>query len=148
MQPISIEETWATKDWNHRPYAYAIGVSVVNAQRGYEHLGGHEKISNLQFRRMLAKDLIYNKFMLRDSYSRDKDKREAKKRRFGICKLVKLNQNTCFSGTKIVQCRGKYNQYTCVCKAMRVRTYCECSPGFILCSKCYVTHCIAVEIDK
>ena len=69
MQPISIEETWATKDWTHRPYAYAIGTSVVNAQRGYEYLGGHEKISNLRFRKILAKGLIYNNFMPRESFS-------------------------------------------------------------------------------
>ena len=148
MQPISIEETWATKDWNHRPYAYAIGVSMVNAQRGYEYLGGHEKISNLQFRRMLAKGLIYNNVMPRETYSKEKDKRETKKRRLGFCKLISLKPNTCFSGKNIVPCKGRYNQYTCVCRAMRVRTYCECSPGFIRCSKCYVTHCIEVERDK
>ena len=31
MQPISIEETWATKEWPERPYAFTIGVSTVNA---------------------------------------------------------------------------------------------------------------------
>ena len=136
------------KDWTHRPYAYAIGTSVVNAQRGYEYLGGHEKISNLRFRRILAKGLIYNKFMSGESLRREIDKREAKKRKLRLCQLISLPPNTCFSSTNIVHCRGKYNQYTCVCKAMRVRTYCECSPGFIRCSKCYVTHYIDVEIDK
>ena len=148
MQPISIEETWGTKDWSHRPYAYAMGVSVVNAQRGYELLGQKEKTSTLAFRRRLARELIYNSFMPTTSSGREESKRDAKKRKVGECQLVSLPPYRCFSGANIVECNGRYNQYTCVCTAMRVRTYCECSPGFIRCSKCFVEHCMEVEKVK
>ena len=148
MQPISIEETWATKDWSHHPFAYAMGVSVVNAQRGYEFLGQKGKISTLAFRRILARELIYNTFMPTTNSSRDESKRDAKKRKVGECRLVSLPPYRCFSGTNIMVCIGRYNQYTCVCTAMRVRTYCECSPGFIRCNKCFVEHCMEVKKAK
>ena len=58
MQPIAIEKTWNTKEWQHRPYAFIIGVTTVNAQQGFERLGGHEKVPTLQFRRNLARHLL------------------------------------------------------------------------------------------
>ena len=115
MQPISIEQTWATKEWCHRPLAFMMGVTTVNSQRGYEELGGHEKQPTLNFRRTIARQLIDNRFIPEASEVRNSHERQAKKQKVGICKLVSLPKFKCFSGTNIVDCNGAYNQYRCVC---------------------------------
>ena len=45
MQPLSIKETWGTKDWSHSPFDFdfGLGVSCVNFQQGFEIMGDHEK---------------------------------------------------------------------------------------------------------
>lgn len=144
MQPLSIEETWGTKDWSHRPFAFCLGVSCVNSQRGFEIMGDHEKASNLQYRRSLAKELIYNGFMPRAQH-KEAHERNAKRAKTGGCKLVTLPPSKQFCGTEMVHCNGIYNQWTCVCRAKRVRTYCKCSPGFIRCNICFIDHCLEVE---
>ena len=145
MQPISIEQTWATKQWSHRPYAFLIGVTTVNAQRGYENLGGHEQQPTLNFRRTLASQLIENRFIPAESEARKSHERSAKKQKVGVCKLISLPAFSCFSGSDIVDCKGAYNQFRCVCTKVRVRTYCQCSPGFIRCKECFITHFLDVE---
>ena len=120
-------------------------MSTVNAQRGYEELGGNEKVRTLEFRRRLARLLIDNRFIPRTSDGRGSHDRKVKKRKTSGCNLVSLPKNTCFSGTNIVKCKGAYNQFRCVCRKERVRTYCQCSPGFIRCKECFITHCLEVE---
>ena len=104
-----------------------------------------EKQPTLNFRRTVARQLIANRFIPKASEVRKSHLRQAKKQKVGTCKLVSLPKFKCFSGTDIVDCNGAYNQYRCVCQKMRVRTYCECSPGFIRCQICFVTHSIDVQ---
>ena len=49
MQPIAIEKTWKTSWWPDRCFAFFLGVTTVNAQRGFERIGGNESDEVLQF---------------------------------------------------------------------------------------------------
>jgi hypothetical protein len=60
MQPISVEESWKTSYWPNRVFAFILGATCVNTQYDYENFGGHSKQSNLEFRRELSRDIIYN----------------------------------------------------------------------------------------
>ena len=124
----------------HRPYAFTIGVTTVNAQQGFERLGGHEKVPTLQFKRNLARQFLNNSYIPKSNSG--KQIQEAKRRKADSCRLLSLPKNTCFSVRKIVKCKGKYNRFTCVCGKERVGTYCTCSPGFIWCSECFAIHCL------
>ena len=148
MQPIALEKTWNTKDWNHRPYAFTLGVTNVNAQRGYQILGNHVKESNLTFQRNVAQELIFNKYMPTTVKNRLHCKRGAKKRKLAGCSLVNLPPYTTFTGVEIVKVPTKYNQWKCVCGEKRALTYCRCSPGFIYCKNCFVDHVQQVENKK
>ena len=67
MQPIAIEKTWNTKEWQHCPFAFCLGVSVVNAQQGHEMISRNPKVPTLQFRRTLAYQLLYNNMIPEDA---------------------------------------------------------------------------------
>ena len=141
MQPLSIEMTWLTKEWQHRAYAFAIGVSVVNTQKARENLGEKEQISTLKFRTRLAKEMISNRFIP----GQEKVQTRAKRRKFAGCDLVSLPPYNAFRGNEIIEVEGNYNQWVCLCKKNRVRTYCECSPGIIRCKLCFAEHCYELE---
>ena len=49
MQPIALEKTWKTSWWPDRCFAFFLGVTTVNAQRGFERIGGNESDEVLQF---------------------------------------------------------------------------------------------------
>eukprot|EP00977_Amphora_coffeiformis_P020142 scaffold7918_cov165-Amphora_coffeaeformis.AAC.10 len=54
--------------------------------------------------------------------------------------LVKLPQYAAFRGQALVKEKTKFLQITCHCKKHRMRTYCQCSPGFMRCNDCFLIH--------
>jgi hypothetical protein len=83
-QPLSIEETWKTSNWPNRVFAFVLGVTGVNRQQAYEHFGGHAKQGNLEFRRELAWEMIYNpEVPVEEEYHQSKE-RSCKKTNYAI----------------------------------------------------------------
>ena len=59
--PISIEETWGTKWWPDRVFAFLFAVTEVNARKAVEYFQREGKsIPQLTFRRKLAMQLLTN----------------------------------------------------------------------------------------
>lgn len=147
MQPIAIERTWLTNWWPDRCFAFLLGVSMVNAQKAFEHFGHHKQDEVLQFRRKLAKELIYNPWLPTD----DNDGRNRTVKRFkhsslSTCKLIQIPKNHEFRGVDLIKSNSSYNQKRCKCGTARTRTYCRCTPGIHLCSECYANHRIGAVV--
>jgi hypothetical protein len=52
--PISLEDTWATKHWPCRVFAFLLTVSEVNAKLANKYFGtneGKEKLNTIEFRK-------------------------------------------------------------------------------------------------
>ena len=90
MQPISIEETWKTPFWEQCPYFFFLGVTTANAQYGHEYFGKNEHESILLFRRMLSKEMIYNRWVPKDLGKGFGDALRSKRRKVEVCELLNL----------------------------------------------------------
>lgn len=76
MAPIALEETWQTKRWANRIFSYLIATTEVNCNNGESAFGETEGTRpQLEFRRLLAKDLIYNHHVVLDDVSPRASKR-------------------------------------------------------------------------
>ena len=87
---ISLEVIWATKFWPNCVFAFLLGVTEVNVTRAAMYFCGQEPTGQIEFRKLLAKTLIYNTY-----YDEDDDKTLDKKRKHhesGHC-LVTLPKN-------------------------------------------------------
>jgi len=63
-------------------------------------------------------------------------------------RLVHLPKTSKFLGAQIVASKCDYPQFACRggCRK-RVRTYCSCSPGVIICNECFVPHTIKCDTE-
>jgi hypothetical protein len=139
--PIALEETWFTTRWANRVFAYLMATSEVNTNLAETEFG-HSKMRRpqLEFRRLLAKDLIENAY--HQEASKPPSSRSSKRKRdLHGHELIKLPQYRKFRKNQIVKSKSKYPYNYCECKGSRVRTYCRCTQGLLLCSACFVTHC-------
>lgn len=138
--PISVEETWRTQCWEHRVFAHLFACSEQNAHLAYEYFGQNPKKTVLEFRKELAKAMIYNDFDDKNGGATTRNLARAVSSAHALCK-VPLYQK--WDGEKFVDIGTKYPQWRCKgssdCNA-RVRTYCSCSPGRILCQGCFAVH--------
>ena len=133
---------WATKFWPNRVFAFLLGVTEVNVNLAATYFCGQEPTGQIEFRKLLAKTLIYN-----TSCDEDDDKTPDKKRKHresGHC-LVTLPKNKTFLGPRIVSANSEYPQHKCVSCSKRVRTYCLCSPGVYRCAECFGYHLACAE---
>jgi hypothetical protein len=149
MEPLSIEETWKISYWPNRVFAFVLGVTGVNTQRAYEYFGRHAKQGNLEFRRELAWELIYNPEVPVEEKRRKSRERSCKKTKQHHCELTTLPKKCAFDAhepTKFVARTAQYKQRKCVCGKARTRTYCICSPSVHRCPECYVDHRIEVAM--
>jgi hypothetical protein len=97
MQPISLEETWKTSYWPNRVFAFVLGVSGVNTQRVFENFGGNSKQGNLEFRRELACEMIYNPGVPVEGEDRQSKERSCKRTKMGHCELTTLQKYCAFT---------------------------------------------------
>ena len=63
MHPIALEETWLTSHWPNRVFSFLLAVTVVNVQNAATYFFNKEKINALTAKRLIARDLIFNKHM-------------------------------------------------------------------------------------
>jgi hypothetical protein len=146
MAPIALEETWQTKRWANRIFAYLLATTEVNCNHGESAFGETEETRpQLEFRRLLAKDLIYNHYVA----SQDVSPRASKRLRDILGhELLHIPRKKKFSGARLVPSKSNYAFNFCFCREKRVRTYCRCSPGTLFCSLCFVTHCNEVAVTS
>ena len=143
--PISLEYVWATKYWPHRPFSFLLAISEVNTNLAEAYFT--RKLAprpQLEFRKLLAKDLINNKY-LEDEQNKLNIRRSKRQATINTHSLLSLPPSKKFRGSKIIKAKSKYPQATCSGGHRKVRTYCVCSPGILRCEQCFVLHCLEAE---
>ena len=58
--PISLEVVWATKYWPNQVFSFLLSVTEVNVILAVTYFGGQEPTGQINFRKKLAKTLIFN----------------------------------------------------------------------------------------
>ena len=150
----SIEGSWITHRWADRVFAFLLAVTEVNAYICFRYfiwkpLKRKCVPSIHEFRRRLAYLMIYNRHIVKEATVSD---RVMKKQRLNRSHTKETAPDYAmkFEGYnedgEIRWKKSKTDKYpqrrcngACSCKA-RVRTFCSCSPGRWLCSKCHHTH--------
>ena len=145
----SFEQTWLTKRWAVRVFAFFIALTEVNIFFAFRYFiwFGEEKITLLQFRRKLALALIDNDY-LKAEMEQDLTSDPARRR---STRNVKHDPRSAppyasrWNGQKwICGSKSKYQQFICRgagCKA-QVRSYCSCDPSRWLCLACHTDHIV------
>jgi hypothetical protein len=138
-QPISFEETWATKQWTHRVFAFLFAVTEGNVFLMNKRMNKDNAEDDiLRFRRAFAIELINNPYMKKEEpLSATKAKR---KRLVTVHELKTLPRGQKFSGSTMVDSLSAYPQGRCNDCSKRIRTFCSCSPGIYRCNVCFATH--------
>ena len=139
MYPIAIEESAKTTRWPTRVFNFILGVSEVNTRLAASKIYHYNDLSQIEFWRKLSQELINNPYLPKDPEVR---RISPRKRPFtSTHSHVPIPPFRTFRGAQLVKCKGKYNQLKCHGCPGRVRTYCACSPGTILCKSCWLIHC-------
>ena len=142
MAPIALEEVWATKRWPNRIFTYLLATTEVSCNLGESSFGEvPEPRPQLEFRRLLAKDLINNPYLEKEQDDSPNTRKSKRNRDTGGHELQHIPRGKKFSGARLVPAKSNYAFNFCSCRTKRVRTYCRCSPGVLFCSLCFVTHC-------
>jgi hypothetical protein len=140
--PISLEETWGTKWWPHRVFAFLLAVTEVNIFLASNYFYSKNYESMIDFRKVFAEKLIHNYYLINQKVSNETD--SAKKRRRGSTRpthaLNTLPKNCKFYNSSIVESQSEYPQFKCIGCNRRVRTYCRSSLGQIRCNDCFAQH--------
>jgi Transposase IS4 len=142
--PISFEENWATKTWENRVFAFLIAITEVNLCLVSHYFDGNKELSQIEFRKLLAKELIYNKYIQQEA--EDGLQRSKRKSPNMDHEFLTLRVFTKFLVDKIVKANMKYAQFKCTDCTKRIRTYCRCSPGIMRCIECYAVHIREIDI--
>jgi hypothetical protein len=143
MYPIALEESWRTMRWATRVFQFLLAVTEVNVRLADEYLYHRKHATQLELRRMLAKDLIFNHYY--DDERKQTSLRPARVKR-SIHSFEKLPPHKTWKGDRMINCRTKCIQLKCsFCHSKRTNAYCNCSPGVVLCHDCFVVHCLEAQ---
>ena len=145
MAPIAIEETWTTNRWPNRIFAYLLATSEVNANLGEVKFGDkREPMPILEFRRLLAKDLMSNPWI---KQTEEQERRQNSRRIAETLehKLIKIPRGKKIFRGRLQNSKSEYPFNYCKCRAHRVRTYCQCSEAVMYCPQCFATHLFDVQ---
>jgi hypothetical protein len=143
--PICLEHVWATKYWPHRLFSFLLAVTEVNVNLAEAHFVLKTRPRpQLQFRKLLANDLINNPYLVEENVQQEVQKNKEKAALEVHC-LKKLKPYRKFSGTRQVKANSKYPQATYIMGHRKVRTYCACSPRVLRCDQCFAMYYVEIE---
>ena len=140
--PISLEESISTKDWKIRVFMFVLAVVVeVNARLALSFFTQSASLSQLEFRRLLAKELMgFSLTVNSPSKRRSRRSMVPVSTQCGVETAPLYARN--WTGMEWHFMSTKYPQHVCKsvgCKR-RVRTFCRCMIGFWLCPTCIGIH--------
>jgi hypothetical protein len=151
---ISIEETWFTKRWECKVFAFILGITEVNVFLAYRYFvwSNPNEYTMLQFRKKLARALICNEHIASEEALQTPPSRRSKRQRaiVGHHKETAPQHAKSFdAGRWDTTAKDTYQRYTCRAEecSNRCRTYCVCAPGKWLCDDCISDHLIEVSKD-
>lgn len=146
QSPIALEKTWTTSWWPNRVFTFLLAVTEINVLLCLTNMFNEEEMGTLEFRKLLAKQLIHNPYL--------EDDTDARKRKSGRIsasfehRLLGLERFKKFSGAQIVTAESEYPQRRCsMCRQKKTRNYCSCTPGVMLCPNCFGQHLLVVNSD-
>jgi Transposase IS4 len=145
--PISLETTWATKQWPNRVFSFLLAVTEVNCFLVSKYFYNQEYENMIDFRQKFADALINNGYdMVSEKTIAEFGVRRSKRKGNGEDhELLSLPKKTKFKQSSIVPSTSDYPQFKCVGCTKRVRTYCRCSPGVLRCNSCFAKHFAAAD---
>ena len=145
--PISLEETWITRRWENRVFAFLLAITEVNMflVHRYWIWEPNQQQTFLQFCRQLARALIHNEFMKSDTAVGPRKSKRGWTHEHNIVRAPPHAKNF-VCGKWRCTAKDKYQKYTCRsvdCKSL-IQTCCSCSPGVWMCNACHTRHVMNV----
>ena len=134
--PISGETTWSTKRWECRFFAFLLAVTEVNCMLAYSYFNSKKSIPMLVFRQELTRELLNNPYIQKKNKGKKKRDPFAPNENFILAIPLKK-----FKNNNLVTAKLNYPKVLCShCQNFECCSYCQCSPGKILCVECYANH--------
>jgi hypothetical protein len=140
MYPIALEESWKTARWPCRVFQFLLAITEVNCRFARKEIYAQTELTQQEFRRLFARELIQNVYLLLPGERRTTPRTGKQKR--SLHSLDTIPPFRTFKNSEIVAARTQYIQLKCSSCNKRVRTYCPCSPGIVRCSSCFANHVI------
>lgn len=150
----SFEDTWVTKNWPCRVFAFLLAITEVNVYlylrwKNWRLLDDSDFPTLHQFRKQLAFALIDNHFLIRDEADRRVMRSSTSQKHF--LQRCPPYAKKFERGIWDLGAASMYQQHRCRGKSCRkmIRTFCACSPGTWMCSECFPKHiCEALTTDE
>ena len=143
--PISFEENWAEMRRENRVLVFLIANTEVNVLLTAQYFDQEGDLSQINFRKKLAWELIHNKYIQEEV---KEGIRQSRRRSVNLDhEYVTLPTNSKFSNGCIATSNMKFAQFKCKTCTKKIRTYCRCTPGVMRCIECYANHVREVDID-
>ncbi len=118
-------------------FLFLLAVTEVNCMLAYSFFNKEPKVPMLNFWKALARELLHNPYLPKKTKIRRK--RDWSKNSDHV--LINIPTHKKFKGSKLVPWKTDYFKVNCHrCAKTKVRTYCQCTPGHILCVECYADH--------
>ena len=146
-QGLSVEETWDTKRWENRVFAFFLSIVEVNAYLAMKHFHGSDE-DFITFRKKLSQELIHNKLDEQNEENGAKTRSSKRKKvEHSLQSVPPFSKYVDGKWKKVY--KRKYQQKICSslgCKT-RTRYYCPCSPDIYRCVECYSEHILGRDMD-
>ena len=166
---LAFEDVYRPKDWNRRQFGAVIGLVLANAHMGYEYFVNKPSLdgkreSKASYLRVVAEDLVLR--YMEEKIKRGQavavaapDQEDNRDVLDSPCAIVTIPPGH-YKWDAVEECfpKGKegsttvYNRYKCTGKSAngllcgkRVRTFCVCNRGVMLCPEHYAVHCVNRE---
>ena len=148
--PICLADTFRTKWWPHRQFTFILGVAEANANNSRARARGEPALSQNDFRKKLAKEMLENKIQDDGTCAHSPIRAHKRnKRDMETYKLVPRPPFTShlwdFRADAYKKVRTQYLKSPCNRCKKEVRTVCTCDPHVTWCGECYVDHCREVH---
>ena len=146
MYPVALEETWKTKRWPLRAFQFLLAITEVNMKLTYESSYQADKTSQQEFRRKFFNAMVDNNYL--EEEKEKKMRRTSPRLATSAHNLVSLEPYKTFDGASLVRCKTRYIQLKCTGCSARIRSYCSCRPGVMLCMLCYQKHLLDEQTSR
>ena len=147
--PLSLEESWAIKDWKHQVFSFIISLVEVNARLSHGCFNEDLPLPQVIFWKQLARELIeYSEKVVGTLRRRKQDVQEVEE---VLCfeETASLHART-WTGIEWIYLHTEYPQH--ICRTLnyqkQIRTYCNCNIGYWLCRECIDKHIERQEINN
>ena len=143
--PISLDEIWRTKCWEHRQFTFFVRLSEVNANNTKVRACGRPATPQIEFWKQLAQEMLENKCnddgtTCHSPICPGKWKGRANEGHELLSRPKFTSYIWDFGQNEFKKVKSEYQKSPCsVCQKL-VRTYCTCNKLDALCPVCYGGH--------